>query len=214
MLVRQRHEVLQRIEQSRQRLQSHAVNHQTISLNQKLTELNLLREKNRFEKEIENLDNSKFISVIAPRAGTIALITSESGKTVNANEPLMYLNPRNSNLQAILYVPSRAVGKISPGHSVLLKYDSFDHLQYGSYEATISEISQTSVDPRQHLLPISGLHEPVYKVKAQLAQEYVEGPDIYPLQPGLMLTADFVINDMSMLAYIFSPILELEEKVK
>ena len=214
VLVRQRHEVLQRIEQFRQRLQSHATNHSAISLNQEIAELKLQREKNRFEKEIESIDNSKFISVVAPQAGTIALISSESGKAGNVNEPLMYLNPQDTSLEAILYVPSRAVGKIAPGQNVLLKYDAFDHLQYGTYEATVSEISQASVDPRQHLLPITGLQEPVYKVTALLAQEFVEGPDIFPLQPGLMLSADFVINDMSMLAYIFSPLLELEGKVR
>ncbi len=87
----------------------------------------------------------------------------EEGQAVSVNEPIFYLNPQHAELEAVLFVPSRAIGKITPGHDLLIKYDAFDHLEFGRYDAVVSEISQASLDPRLHLIPVVGLNDPYLK---------------------------------------------------
>ncbi len=181
----------------------------TAALRESRTERELL-EMNRRIAALEKLNGS---TLVAPGPGTVAAVAFASGDTVRSGQPVIYLNPPDYQLQAVLYVPSRAVGTMQPGQSVLLSYDAFDHLSYGRYGAVIREISQASLDPREHLLPITTAGEPLFQVIAYPAQAYVEGPDIYRLQSGFALTADVVATDLSLMGYILKPLFNLRGKI-
>jgi membrane fusion protein len=143
----------------------------------------------------------------------VASIIVAAGDAVGSGQPLLYVQPARESLRGEVYVPSSIVGKLAPGQELLLRYDGFAVESYGRYGATISEISRASVDPREHLLPVGIRGEPVFRVVIQPAQHYVEGDDIYPLQPGLHFSADFVIAEMSLMEFIFRPVLKLQGKV-
>jgi len=100
-----------------------------------------------------------------------------------------------------------------PGQELLLNYDAFNFQLYGRYRATVTRIDRASLDPREHLLPVPGIQEPVFTIKARLDQSYVEGPDIYRLQSGMLFSADIVTAEMSLLAFIFKPVLELKARL-
>lgn len=162
------------------------------------------------EQKTRNLDS---VAIVAQREGYVASINVAAGDAVGSGQPLLYVQPVRESLRGEVYVPSSIVGKLAPGLELLLRYDGFAVESYGRYEATISEISRASVDPREHLLPVSMRGEPVFRVVIQPAQHYVEGDDIYPLQPGLHFSADFVIAEMSLMEFIFRPVLKLQGKV-
>jgi len=162
------------------------------------------------EQRTKNLDT---LAIVAQRAGHVASINVATGDAVASGQPLLYLQPARESLQGEVYVPSSIVGKLAPGQDVLLRYDGFPVESYGRYGATITEISGASIDPREHLLPVSIPAEPVFRVVIEPAQHYVEGEDIYPLQPGLHFSADFVIAEMSLMEFIFRPVLKLQGKV-
>ena len=63
------------------------------------------------------------------------------------------------------------------------------------------------------MIPVSHHAEPVFPVLVKPDQHYVEGSDIYPLQAGLLLEADFVIAEMSLVELIFKPVLSLRGKL-
>ncbi len=153
------------------------------------------------------------VALVAQREGYVASINVATGDAVTAGQPLLYLQPSRESLQGEVYVPSRILGKLAPGQDLLLRYDGFGVESYGRYRATISEIGRASIDPREHLLPIGMPGEPVFRVLIVPAQHYVEGDDIYPLQPGLHFSADFVIAEMSLMEFIFRPVLKLQGKV-
>lgn len=162
------------------------------------------------EQRTKNLDT---IAIVAQREGYVASINVAAGDAVGSGQPLLYVQPARESLRGEVYVPSSIVGKLAPGQELLLRYDGFAVESYGRYGATISEISRASVDPREHLLPVGIRGEPVFRVVIQPAQHYVEGDDIYPLQPGLHFSADFVIAEMSLMEFIFRPVLKLQGKV-
>jgi len=175
--------------------------------------LQIQRELQVIDQKITNLGNQALFTVVAEAPGIVAELGLEGGKSVLPNQPLFFINPSKAELQATLYVPAAVQAKLVTGQSVLLRYDAFDFRLYGRYEATVTAIGKARLDPRETVLPIFGINEPVFKVTAQLHESTVQGDSLYRLQSGATLMADFVLSEMSLLQFIFRPILGLQGKV-
>lgn len=175
--------------------------------------LQMQRQAEEIDYHIRQLAKQQLTTVLAEDNGIVAAVAVSQGKTVLASETMFSIHPINDRLLAILYVPAKVQGKLFPGQELLLSYDAFDYQLFGRYTATISELSRASLDPREHLLPVPGISEPVFKIVAALDQEYVEGSEVHRLQSGMLLTADFVVSEMSLLEFIFKPLLSLRGKV-
>jgi membrane fusion protein len=46
--------------------------------------------------------------------------------------------PNDSVLQAELFVPTRAIGLVQPGHEVRILYEAFPYQQFGTYSGKVS----------------------------------------------------------------------------
>lgn len=163
--------------------------------------------------QLEHTADQSALAVLAQGSGVVSSLPIVPGEAVQAGQPLIYLQPEDRTMLAEIYVTSRVMGKLAPGQEVLLSYDAFDYQSYGRYPATILSIETAALDPREHLLPMNPSGQPLFRVTAALTQHYVEGQDIFPLQPGLLLTADFVLAEMPLTHYIFNPVLSLRGKV-
>ena len=212
-LTRQYQNVLQRKQQQTRELEDLAATKSNLGLDYQIATTRLGRQITDLESQISRLTSRDITTLVAERDGIVAAVAVEDGNAVRPGEPVMVINPPGYELQAVLFVPSRVVGKLAPGQPLLLSYDAFSHLDYGRYPATIAEISQASLDPREHLLPVSGINEPVFRVVAYPQQEYVDGVDNYRLQAGFQLSADFIESEMSLISYVFRPLRQLRGKV-
>ncbi len=175
--------------------------------------LRLKRELQAIDQKIETAGNQALITVVAEGSGIVAELGLETGNPVLINQPLFYINPESSELQATIFVPAAVAGKLAVGQQVLLRYDAFDFRLYGRQEAIVSAIGQARIDPRDTMLSVAGITEPVFRVRAQLQNDTVHGEAVYRLKGGSTLVADFVVADMSLLQFIFKPILRLQGKV-
>ena len=175
--------------------------------------LQIQRELQVIDQKITSLGNQALFTVVAEAPGIVAELGLEGGTSVLPNQPLFFINPSEAELQATLYVPAAVQAKLVTGQSVLLRYDAFDFRLYGRHEATVIAIGKARLDPRETVLPIFGINEPVFKVTAQLHASTVQGDSLYRLQSGATLMADFVLSEMSLLQFIFRPILGLQGKV-
>ncbi|GAB5497909.1 MAG: HlyD family efflux transporter periplasmic adaptor subunit [Pseudohongiellaceae bacterium] len=180
---------------------------------QQRDQLRLQRDLVRLDQELLRFRQQDRIAVVAEQSGVVSAIQLDAGQPVRANQGIAQIQTPQSPLQVVVFVPSRVAGKLVPGQELLLRFDAFDYHHYGRYGAVVTHIGRASIDPREQLLPVSGINEPVFRLTARLDQHYVEGPDIYPLQAGLALTADFVLQDLSLLSFIFKPVLALRGKV-
>ena len=162
---------------------------------------------------LTNNSELPFLAIMAQRRGVVSSIPVVTGEAVQQGQPLIYLQPSDGKLLVEIFVTSQVMGNLAPGQEVLLSYDAFDFHDYGRYTATIHSIDKSPLDSRQHLLPASPITESLFRVIASPGQHYVEGDDIFPLQPGLLLTADFVGTVMSLIRYILKPVLSLKGKV-
>lgn len=186
---------------------------QLAELDSKQARLQVQQEMQVVDQKIASLSNQALFTVVAQRRGIVAELGLERGKSVLPNQPLFFINPTKTELQATLYVPAAVQAKLVAGQSVLLRYDAFDFRLYGRHEATVTAIGKARLDPRETVLPIFGIDEPVFKVTAELQESTVEGDSLYRLQSGATLMADFVLAEMSLLQFIFKPILGLQGKV-
>lgn len=182
------------------------------------------------EQEIAENNGRRSTFITAPQGGNIATIVCQQGQVVNTGQTLATLafhTVEQSRLEVQLYVPSRTVGFVSPGQTVLIRFDAFPYEKFGVYRGTITNISKTPFAPNE--LPQSlattilsrvaknsnGLYstEGLYRVKVKLDQQkiFAYGKD-FKIKPAMTLEADIIQERRKIWEWIASPILAVAKR--
>lgn len=82
-------------------------------------------EKSRATQQIIQLNGESSFSLKAPIAGTVTSIQLAPGQRVNPQQPVLAILPEGQQLEADLFIPTRAIGFLSPGLPVDIRYDAF-----------------------------------------------------------------------------------------
>lgn len=145
----------------------------------------------------------------APIAGTVTNIAVNAGQSVADDTPLATVMPKGGGLHAELLVPTRAIGFVTKGQDVMLRYEAFPFERFGQYRGTVKEISRTVWSAGEKLGP-TVIREPVYRVTVQLERQTVAalGQDI-PLRSGMLVNADLLLEKRSLLEWMFEPVLKI-----
>ncbi len=145
-------------------------------------------------------------TVVAPVAGRVTSLQTALGRFVDGRVPLMTIVPENAVMRADLYAPSRSMGFVAPGQAVRLLYDAFPYQRFGSFGGRIESISRAVIAPDEVDAALQ-LKEPVYRVKVALDAQRVKayGAEA-PLQPGMTLTANIVLERRSFLDWLLAPL--------
>lgn len=162
------------------------------------------------QERIERLAQAEAL-VNAPAAGTVAAILVEPGQVVASGATLLTLLPEGSPLQAHLFAPSRAVGFIRAGQEVLLRYPAFPFQKFGSHRARVLSVSRTAIAPAElGFAPADGSREPLYRVKVALeAQTVAAYGRAEPLQAGMQVEADVLLDRRRLIEWVFEPVFSL-----
>jgi membrane fusion protein len=127
----------------------------------------------------------------------------------------MTLVPAGAELEARLHGPSRAIGFVRPGQRVRLRYEAFPYQKFGQYEGAVKSVSRSTVGPAElggsdgaQPGPVPG--EPVYRVTVELARQTATayGEEV-PLQPGMRLEADVLIETRRVYRWVLDPLYSL-----
>jgi membrane fusion protein len=152
------------------------------------------------------LEGEQGYVIIAPISGRITALQTAKGRTANPNVPLMVIVPDKSQLRAELYAPTRAVGFVKAGQETRILYDAFPYQRFGSFAGKVVSVSRTIIDPRETEVPLK-LEEAVYRVTVQIDRQAVEGYGAaVPLQPGMTLMANIVLERQSFLQWLLQPL--------
>lgn len=172
------------------------------------------------KQEMAEAEARRQIVITAPQDGTVTAIQAELGGSATPNVPLMSILPADSVLHAQLFSPSRAIGFISPGQSVLLRFQAFPYQKFGSYAGVVSSISRSAMSPSElppQMVGLTALHggnEPVYRVTVSLARQTVSAyGTAMPLQPGMQLEADVLIETRRLFEWMLDPLYSLTGKL-
>lgn len=172
------------------------------------------------EQQVVEAEARRQIVITAPHDGIVTGIQTELGGNANPSVPIMSLVPNGSALQAQLFSPSRAIGFVHAGQRVLLRYQAFPYQKFGLYEGVIRTVSHSAVSPAEMTQQLSGLaslygaNEPIYRVTVDLAQQTVNAyGDALPLQPGMQVEADVMIESRRLIEWVLDPLYSLTGKL-
>ena len=145
--------------------------------------------------------------IMSPVDGRIASQTGRLGQMATGEKALATILPQGGRMQAELLVPTRAAGFMKEGQGVRLLYDAFPYQKFGFNSGQIIYVSRTIVGPQD--LPVNvDVQEPVFLVRVSLdAQDVDAFGEKYPLQAGMTLSADIILEDRKIWEWVFEPLL-------
>ncbi len=122
------------------------------------------------------------------------------GSVLKEGEPLIFLAPLHSPVEAEVHISPRDVGFIRAGDPVRIKLDAFNFIEHGMAEGTVRWISEGAFSVNED----SGASmDPYYKVRIALTNVDLHNvPESFRLIPGMTLTADVHIGTRSVLMYM------------
>lgn len=150
-------------------------------------------------------------AIVAPASGIVATVLVERGQMVTPGMPLATLIPVDATLEGHLYSPSRSIGFVHAGQEVLLRYLAYPHQKFGMYRATVMSVSRNPMAPGElGFTPVDGSREPVYRIKVALDGQAIRAyGQLEPLQPGMQVEADILLDRRRLIEWIFEPLLSL-----
>lgn len=167
----------------------------------------------RLQQQQTELNARGEMLITAPISGRVTNLMAEIGNNVRVGLPLLTIMPDNAQLQAILLVPTRAYGFVMPGQRTRLRFDAFPYQRFGLYEGEVIKTAQAIVLPNEVDMPVA-VQEPVYRVQVALDSQLIRAyGNTVPLQSGMLLSADIVLEQRSLLAWLFEPILSLKGRL-
>jgi membrane fusion protein len=171
------------------------------------------------EQELAEAEERREIVILAPEDGTVTGMQIEKGGNAQPSVPLMNLVPTGATLQAQLFSPSRAIGFLREGQRVLLRYEAFPYQKFGFHEGVVTSVSRSAMSPAEMTQQLSGLtalygsNEPVYRVTVTLKQQSVVAyGKPMPLQPGMQLEADVLLESRRLVEWMLEPLFSISGK--
>lgn len=142
-------------------------------------------------------------TLAAPVAGRVAALVARNGQPAEEAKPLMVVVPLDAKPGVELYVPTRAVGFLSPGQEVRVAVDAYPYQRFGTFTAHITDIASAAT-PRQ--TSSEGIVA-IYLVQARLPQGSVMAFERNQgLLPGMTLSGRIVTRKQSLFEWLFEPL--------
>lgn len=173
----------------------------------------LMSELARLSQQQSELAARQEIVLTATVSGKVYNLHAELGSMAQAGKPLLTIMPEPSTLHAVLLVPTRAFGFVAPGQTTRIRFEAFPYQRFGVQSGRVVHQSSAILLPGDVVLPVP-LNEPVYQVNIQLDSQTISAYDTeLPLQPGMLLNADIMLEQRSLLSWLFEPILSLRGRL-
>lgn len=168
------------------------------------------------EQEIAEAEARRQFVITAPQDGIVTAIQAEAGSTISASVPMLTIVPKGVRLEAQLFGPSSAVGFVRAGQRVLLRYQAYPYQKFGQYEGTVASVSRSAISPSELSQQLAGLtslygaNVPVYRITVTLASQTVRAyGEAVPLQPGMQLEADIMMERRRLIEWVLDPLFTL-----
>ncbi len=170
------------------------------------TRADLASRRSALDQKRLDIAGARAIVLTAPIDGQVTALQARVGQVVGPEQPVMVVLGSGAALEAELYAPSRAIGFARVGQQVKLMYDAFPYARFGSFTGTIRAISRTALAPDEIDAPVT-LREPAFRVRVRLDKQAIRAfGDTYPIQPGMTLDANLILERQSFLGWLLEPI--------
>lgn len=165
------------------------------------------------EQELTENEARSQTLIRAPQDGIVTAIGVTPGQVVTPAMVLASLMPEGAQLEAEVYAPSRAVGFISPGMDVLVRYQAYPHQKFGQHRARVKEITHTSLASEALPPGLAGVfkdNEPLYKIRLSLDRQAITayGKEV-PLKSGMLLDASVQLETRRLYEWAIEPLFSI-----
>ena len=159
--------------------------------------------------QLTRLEHEQSSTLTAPKAGTVSGILPRAGHFMNAGSIALSLIPAGAELEAVVYVPTRAIAFIEQGQHVRLRFHAFPYQRFGVHQGRVHEVSHTVLLPEE--VTDMTLVEPSYRVRVRLSSQqiYAYNREL-SLRAGMTLDADVITEQRSLLQWLFDPIYSIK----
>lgn len=145
------------------------------------------------------------VVITAPVDGQVTALVVDVGQIADPASPLMLLLPKDAQLQARLWLPSRAIGFVRLQQAVRLRYQAYPYQHFGQHDGRVVEISRAPLDTDAG--PPGSARQPLYRVTVRLpAQHLMADGRALPLQAGMALDADIRVDSRRLIDWLLDPL--------
>lgn len=181
-----------------------------LPLEQKQRWSQLESQKADLQIQLSSIEQQRMGELLSPKSGVVSGLLVKAGKNVTQGQSLLTVLPENSEMQAIIYVPTSAFGFIEGGQVVRLRYHAFPYERFGVFSGKIKEVSSSVILPEETITP-GIITEPAYRVVVALNEQSIQAyGKAMELRAGMMLDADIVIEERSLLRWLFDPVFSIK----
>jgi membrane fusion protein len=181
----------------------------------------LERSRASLRQNLLESEGRRQIVVVATEAGTVTAITAHRGQRVDANAPLASIVPEGTPLQATLYAPSRAIGFVTPGATVQIRYEAFPYQKFGQHTGRVVSVATTALSSseitRSNLFETGAARqggEPLYQIAVRLPSQAIEAYGTrQPLRAGMLIQADILQDERRIFEWVLEPLYGLGKKL-
>lgn len=186
---------------------------QRLSAQHRVERAGLDRDLLSLQQEQVQRRGARVLLLKAPIDGIVSGLMVTPGQSIAAGTPIASVVPSDSAMEAVLYVPSTAIGFIRPGQSVRVSYDAFPYQRFGQYKGTVRSVSQTDV-PVASGGGAGQDRRALFMIRVALDQTTVQayGTDI-AVRPGHTLTADVEIDRRRLIRWMMDPLFAFSGKL-
>ena len=162
-------------------------------------------------QSITDNETQRELLVLAPIDGVASAIQADVGQVVNANTVLLSIVPKDAQLEANVYLSSRAIGFIKEGNRVLLRYQAFPYQKFGQHEGEVISISKVALTNNELIeAGILKATEPMYRVKIKPSSQTIMAyGQQEALQPSMQLEADVLMDTRRLYEWLFEPLFSI-----
>src|SRR5205807_2895480 len=89
------------------------------------------------QQRIAEIGGRRAYVIRAPATGRVSMLQATVGQFADPRRLQMEIVPKESVLQAELFVPTRAIGFVQPGQEVRILYEAFPYQQFGTYSGRV-----------------------------------------------------------------------------
>ncbi len=149
--------------------------------------------------------HQSLVRLAAPEDSMVLKIAKLSPQSVlNPSDPLLYLAPLKSPLQAEINIAARDIGFIRVGDDTTIKLSAYDFIDHGTVDGKVKSISEGAFTTDDNGAPT----DPYYRVRVALGRVALRNvPENFRLVPGITLTGDIHIGTRSLFTYLFSGVI-------
>jgi membrane fusion protein len=171
------------------------------------------RQISELQEGLAQAESRRETVIRAPMTGVVTNIAVNRGQSIAADAPFATVLPKGSGLHVELLVPTRAIGFLTKGQEVVLRYEAFPFERFGQYRGFVTDIGRNVWTPGERIGTLTA-KEPVYRVDVNLERQAVAAlGQEFPLRPGMLVNADLLLERRTLLEWIFEPVLQLKGRV-